>query len=264
MAAELDFQAIIDLVGDKLREVFHTGDIGIRWYDPKANLTYDLYAYEHGVRLNVPPTTPAPGGTWLRLAETRQPVVANSRAEYAALGLTTIPGTDIGHSTAIVPILGSDRVLGAIMLEDFDRENAFGEAEMRLLTTVAASMGVALENARLFDETQRLFKAEQERAAELEIINSIQQGLASKLDLQAIVDLVGAKLREILATDDIGIRLHDRALDQIHYLYEFEHGERLTIPPAKPSALYRKLCEDRRAIFGPRTEIARTYGTKLV
>ena len=29
MAAELDFQAIIDLVGDKLREVFQTGEIGI-------------------------------------------------------------------------------------------------------------------------------------------------------------------------------------------------------------------------------------------
>ena len=38
---------------------------------------------------------------------------------------------------------------------------------MRLLQTVAASMGVALENARLFDETQRLFKETEQRAAEL-------------------------------------------------------------------------------------------------
>ena len=51
MAAELDFQAIVDLVGDKLREVFHTGDIGIRWYDAKADLVHYLYEYEHGVRL---------------------------------------------------------------------------------------------------------------------------------------------------------------------------------------------------------------------
>jgi GAF domain-containing protein len=35
VAAELEFQKIIDLVGDKLREVFTNGDIGIRWYDPK-------------------------------------------------------------------------------------------------------------------------------------------------------------------------------------------------------------------------------------
>ena len=31
VGAELDFQAIVDLVGDKLREVFRTGDISITW-----------------------------------------------------------------------------------------------------------------------------------------------------------------------------------------------------------------------------------------
>ena len=35
MAAELDFQAIVDLVGDKLREVFDTGDIGISLVRPR-------------------------------------------------------------------------------------------------------------------------------------------------------------------------------------------------------------------------------------
>ena len=50
MAEALDFQAIVDLVGDKLREVFHTGDIGIRWYDP-AELIHYLYQFEHGERL---------------------------------------------------------------------------------------------------------------------------------------------------------------------------------------------------------------------
>ena len=49
MAAELDFQAIIDLVGDKLREVFHTGDIGIRWYDPTNQICFTTCTgYEHG------------------------------------------------------------------------------------------------------------------------------------------------------------------------------------------------------------------------
>ncbi len=83
MAAELDFQAIIDLVGDKLREVFHTGDIGIRWYDAKADLIHYVYQYEHGVRRNVAPRPPTPGGRWFRMVETRQPIVMNSRAEFA-------------------------------------------------------------------------------------------------------------------------------------------------------------------------------------
>ena len=77
-------------------------------------------------------------------------------------------------------------------------------------------MGVALENARLFDETQRLLKETEQRAAELAIINSVQEGLASKLDMQAIYDLVGDKLSEVLKTQDIDIRLYDSATNQVY------------------------------------------------
>ncbi|HWZ74102.1 MAG TPA: GAF domain-containing protein [Casimicrobiaceae bacterium] len=234
IAAELDFQAIVDLVGDKLREVFNTGDIGIRWYDAKANLIHYLYQYEHGARMRMPPRPPVPGGTWFRMVETRQPIVANSRADFAAAGITAVPGTDLSHSIVGVPIIGSDRVLGSIALENYERENAFGEAEIRLLTTVAASMGVALENARLFDETQRLFKESEQRAAELSVINRIQEGMAAELNFQAIVDLVGDKLREVFRTGDISIRWHDPEANLLHLLYVYEHGARLSVPPRPP------------------------------
>ncbi|MEO8305833.1 MAG: GAF domain-containing protein [Betaproteobacteria bacterium] len=263
MAAELNFQAIVDLVGDKLRDVFRTGDIGIRWYDAKSGLMHYLYEFEHGVRMSTSPRAPMPGGAFLRMRETRTPMVMNSPAEAKAMGVFAIPGTDESKSAIMVPILGGDRALGVIALENYERDNAFGESEVRLLSTVAASMGVALENARLFDETQRLFKAEQERAAELQIINSIQQGLASKLDLQAIVDLVGEKLRDILNTNDLGIRLYDEQSDRIHFLYEIEHGQRLTMPPMQPSALFRQMYADRLPIYGGADEIIERFKVNL-
>ncbi len=235
MAAELDFQAIVDLVGDKLREVFNTGDIGIRWYDTKADVLLSPYDYEHGVRLRLPPVKPKPDSPWRRLVKSRQPIVTNNAAEAAALGMFAIPGTDTSLSALRVPILGGDRVLGSIILESF-KENAYGDAEIRLLSTVAASMGVALENARLFDETQRLLKETEQRAAELAVINRIQEGMAAELDFQAIVDLVGDKLREVFHTGDIGISWHDPAANLAHYLYAYEHGKRLSLPPTPPQA----------------------------
>ena len=110
-------------------------------------------------------------------------------------------------------ILGGERGSVSIALENYERENAFGESEVRLLSTVAASMGVALENARLFDETQRLLKETEQRAAELAVINRIQEGMAAELDFQAIVDLVGDKLREVFKTGEIGIRWYDAATE---------------------------------------------------
>src|SRR5205814_9364292 len=135
-----------------------------------------------------------PSPSFLTMVKPRQRCVVNKPAEYAAAGLKAIPATDQARSGVRFPILGSDRVLGSVVMEDYARENAFGEAEVRLITTVAASMGVALENARLFDETQRLLKETEQRAAELAVINRIQEGMAAELDFQAIVDLVGDKL----------------------------------------------------------------------
>ena len=231
MAAELNFQAIVDLVGDKLREVFKTGDIGIWSWDESARLAHPLYVFEHGVRLRQDPYPVTRGGAADRIVSRREVVVAGSRAEQDALGWELVPGTDQSHSIVGVPIVGGDRVIGSIQLENHDREHAFGESEVRLLTTVTASMGVALENARLFDETQRLFKESEQRAAELAIINSVQKGLAAELDFQAIIDLVGDKIAEIFHTGYIYMALHDRATNLITMPYYLEHGERFPVEP---------------------------------
>mgnify|MGYP007009048657 CR=1 FL=1 len=81
MAAALDFQAIVDLVGDKLREVFDTGDIGITWHDANTDLLHPLYVYEHGKRLSMPPTKPTSTGPWMQISTSRQPLVFNTMAE---------------------------------------------------------------------------------------------------------------------------------------------------------------------------------------
>ncbi|MDP1171887.1 hypothetical protein Q6304_29540, partial [Klebsiella pneumoniae] len=82
-------------------------------------------------------------------------------------------------------------IIGMFDLYHDEREQAFSEADIRLLETLAASTSVALENARLFDETQRLLKETEARNAELAVINEIQQGVAAQLDFDSIVQLVG-------------------------------------------------------------------------
>ncbi len=262
IAAELDFQAIVDLVGDKLREVLDTKEIGIRWYDHDTQLVHYLYEYEHGERLSVAPMPSARG--FAQLVARRAPEVISTQAEMATKG--RIPGTALGMSAANVPIISGERVIGSIAIEDYEREHAFGEAELRLLTTVASSMGIALENARLFAETQRLLKETDQRAAELAVINSIQEGMAAELDFQAIVDLVGDKLREVFRTEEIGIRWYDEKASQLHYLYEFEHGQRLTVSPmaAAISGIWNHISKSRAPLVTHSPAEAAAMGIGMV
>ena len=202
VSGSLDFQGIVELVGDRLLQVMGIEDIGIWWFDHEAKVVHRPYDVEHGHRLTVPSGPMKAGGTVEQLIATRQPRITRTAAEEAQVH-GSLPGTDAAKCSAMIPIIGSDRVLGALMLDNFEQEHAFGDTEVRLLQTVAASMGVALENARLFDETQRLLKETEQRAAELAIINRVQQGLASKLETNAIVELVGETLRELSKAGEI-------------------------------------------------------------
>ncbi len=233
MAAELDFQAIVDLVGDKLVKLFATDTLVIAWQDEAAGLLHLPYGVERGQRVHVPSARIADVLTGRRchaILLGHQPLIWHNQDDYRALEIAVAEGTNMSRSGVAVPIFASDRLLGFMSVENMERDNAFGDADVRLLSTVAASMGVALENARLFDETQRLLKETEQRNAELAVINSIQDGMVKELNFQAIVDLVGDTLRDLFGTS-MGIFWLDEPNGLIHYPYAYEHGQRLQIPP---------------------------------
>ncbi len=224
LAAGLGFQGIVDRVGDKLRELLRTGDIGVRWFDPDTGLIHFLYEYEHGKRVHVEPMPRVPGGPGEQMERTRRPLVLNTRAERAAAGIRDIPGTDASLSVAFVPILGRERLLGAIVLENYEREHAYGEAEVRLLGNAALEMGLALENARLFDETQRLLKEADRRERDLSAALERQTATgdilrvisSSVTDSQPVFDAIvascqrlfgGKAVNLLLASDDTLVRV---------------------------------------------------------
>ena len=59
----------------------------------------------------------------------------------------------MAKSALFVPLIVGGAATGRISLQNLDHEYAFGEADVRLLATLAGSLSGALENARLFEET---------------------------------------------------------------------------------------------------------------
>ena len=129
-----------------------------------------------------------------------------------------------------VPIRAGGEVIGVIVL-GHSEPDAYSDADERLVSTVASSMGVALSNARLFDETKRLLAETDQRAAELALINEIGSALAAELEFAAIVELVGERLRQIFARQarDMFIALVDKPANRIGYPYWFDDGKRLEV-----------------------------------
>ena len=228
LARQLDFQSVVDLVGERVRAMFEPLSMFIALYDARTNVIVFPYAVDDGAPSDRTAIQLGPGLT-SRIITTHQPVRVGSDDEANALGAIQIGGSP-SESFLGVPITSGDRVIGVIALERTERD-AFSESDERVLSTLASSMGVALENARLFDETNRLLTETNERAAELALINEVQRGLAEKLDTQAMYDLVGNKIREIFDAQVFDIGVYDVERQQVRFPYTIERGVRFPDQP---------------------------------
>jgi len=115
--------------------------------------------------------------------------------------------------------LDSEKLVSLIMSEKITFIQATVGLQQRILQTLAGTMSVALENARLFDETQK-------RAAEMATVNAVSQQLAGKLDLDALITLVGDEIRRVFDSDIAFVALLDRASGMIEFPYQY--GEDVT------------------------------------
>ena len=77
-------------------------------------------------------------------------------------------------------------------------------------------------------------QAIEQRGAELALINSVQEGLSSKLEMQAIYDLVGDRLRDTFNAQVVMISQYDPLTNRVFHHYAIERGQHLHIQGWQP------------------------------
>ncbi|MEO5905930.1 MAG: GAF domain-containing protein, partial [Saprospiraceae bacterium] len=242
LAREMDIQGIYELVGEKMRDIFNAQVFDIVAYDKTTNLIEDRYTYEKGDRTLLGPRTLK--GFRKYVIETAKPLVINKDVDLLRSSYDqTITSGKGAKSLIMVPMIVGEEATGVISLQNLDQENAFSDSDVSLLTTMANSMSVALESARLFDETHRLLKETEQRTAELAVINNVQEGLARELDIKGIYNLVGDRICELFDTQSVLIRSFDQHTGLEHWQYAVEKGEHIYSEP-RPFIWANKLLID--------------------
>jgi PAS domain S-box-containing protein len=243
IAGELDPQAIYDLVGDRIQEVFDAQVVDIGIFDEPSGLLRFPYTIERGVRFPDEPIELI--GFRKHVMETRESLLLEEVTPelLERYGNPFVLSGDTSKSALFVPLVLGGRATGVVSLQNADRAHAFGEADQRLLMTLASSLSVALHNARLVHETRQ-------RVAELATVNSVGQALASQLDLGALIELVGEQVRETFEADIAYVALHDRPAGRIDFAYYHERGERSEqVPLTYGDGLTSRILESRESLL---------------
>ncbi|MFN8387967.1 MAG: GAF domain-containing protein [Anaerolineales bacterium] len=256
LASKLEMQAIYDLVGDKMQEIFDAQGARIAIIDRRKTLFFSSICSRRGVYRDK--SFPLGQGMTSYVFETKQTLLIQSDEDREKFKDKFIyPGSQaVSKSWLTVPILIGGEVIGGLNVQNFEREYAFSDSDVRLLQTLASSLGVALENARLFDE-------ERKRASELSAISKVSQALVVETDLDSMLHLVGGQMREIFGADIVYVALLDKETNLIHFPYQVGEtfdtlilGEGLTstiIQTGEPLLINKDIKERREQL-----------GTKLV
>jgi GAF domain-containing protein/nucleoside phosphorylase len=117
-----------------------------------------------------------------------------------------------GTMVQVAPIQLSGQVIGVIGYElDKERDFIYPE-ESALLDSIAAQVSIALENARLFTETQQ-------RAHNEQLIATVSNRIRESLDLETVLRSAALEIRQALEVDLAEIRLgmpaHNRSDDTL-------------------------------------------------
>ena len=136
---------------------------------------------------------------------TRQPIIVEDAQKDARF-------KHWGESTSVrgwmvVPLISRGRVIGAITLDSL-QPGTFDENVGYTAMAFAYQAAAAIENARLYDETQR-------RLNELETINRLSASLRMTQPIKEMLEILLNETLKIIQTEHGSIWLYDAALDKL-------------------------------------------------
>ncbi len=202
LTATIDLDELLERLPEQLSAIVDTRNLYLALYDPHSDLLTFPLALEHGERLEVPPRPPR--GLTGHILHTRQPLLLVG--EGAEKAISTLESVQVGEVEAAsylgVPLLVGEDVIGVLAVQDPQNPRAYTENDLRLLTTAAAQLAVAVQNSRLFTEARQ-------RTADLSLLFEFGTRIANELDEGRLVDITFEVLQNALNVETLALVVED-------------------------------------------------------
>lgn len=121
-------------------------------------------------------------------------------------------------SLLVVPLFAGNKVIGIVELADQHECREFSSQAIRLAESLAHQAASALENARLFQETQR-------RAEQLTVLNRIARRVNRAGSLDEMLAVIEGETAKVLPSDASYIALYDAETDQVDFHRIVDYGQ---------------------------------------
>lgn len=252
VASQNELEAILRVTGEHVRQLLNAHGVFISLYDTQTHTIHTPYwrLYDEFITA---PSIPLGQGLTSHVIHTRQPLLINQDYEQqsAALGVVRVESQARERPKAWlgVPMIVSDQVIGVIGAQNYERENAFTQNDVRVWTTIAANVGVAIRNAQLYDETRHY-------ADQMAVLNRIGLAITEDFTMDRLLPTLHRQCQQIAPIDAFYVALYDERTFQRRVVYFDDRGEQRTTPPTDirvAPGLTGYIIQTRRTLYLPDT-----------
>jgi len=228
LVAQMDMNSIYELVGNQMRVLFKADIVFVAILNKKNQVIHFPYGYgdefsdlEFGQGLTSYIIT-----TGKSLLLNQQTAVINTGLEVEKKGKNVA-------SFLGVPIPMGKEIIGVISIQKIKQEHSFKDADKRLLNTIASQVGIALQNAQLFEDAEKARTAAEEASeAKSTFLSTVSHELRTPLtSVIGFAKIIKKRLDErILPFVQSKEKKTHRAIKQVTQNLDvvISEGERLT------------------------------------
>ncbi len=217
ITASLDIDRVCQAVYRGARELMDCDAFFIALYDSQTEMCDHILRVEAGNVL--PPERFALGdGLAGYVIRSRRPVIVSDVARETRFAIRQWCGHRESRSLLCAPMLVGDQVLGALSVQSY-RTDGYDQTDLSLFSTFVAHAAIAINNARLFTESQR-------KMAQLSVLNQVGRIVSSTIEIDQLLELVYDQVRRILRADTYYVALLDQATRRLTVEILVDAGER--------------------------------------
>jgi GAF domain-containing protein len=196
-----DLHAFYAAIHEQIRYIVGDYGIVIALYDQKTNSINIPYLWEEGKFSSID-TFPLGEGLTSILIRTREPLMLVEDTEKRSIAMGAKVAGRAAKSWLGVPMVARGEAIGAIIIQDLEKEHSFDEGDLRFVMAIANQISGALYNIRLLDESRR-------SALQFETAAEIARDISSSLNLDELLQKAVSLIRSRFEFYHAGIFLKD-------------------------------------------------------
>lgn len=203
VAAGMELEQLLEVVHQQVSRVYDTTYFAVATYNEKGGEWALVYHLEGGQR-QPPACYKIETGLIGYIIRNRRPLLLTTLRDFLAFqektGGQVVGGT--ARSWMGVPLIASNRVVGAMAIGNDRQENLYNERDLTFLSTLATQIAIAIEKTRPHQEMRRW-------AEEMALLQEVNQTLGATLDFHEAMTAVIRGLRRLIPHEGGEICLYD-------------------------------------------------------